>query len=226
MKTVSKQTDLLTRSSQVKQKLFRLLHQVPFLPSYGKYNLTISEQNRFIWFRVAKVGTRSIYHHLKDNQVVLDVDHASDIHYSTRQYSDYFKFAFVRNPWDRLVSCWLDKVVHNNYFDFSPGEHEAMKSFSRFVDFISNMDMENCDRHLRLQSALIDLSQIDFLGRMENFDRDLDKVLIRIGVESGNVVKRNVSKDRKPYRDYYDDTLIAMVESIYQKDIQIFGYRF
>src|SRR5262245_19376649 len=108
----------LSRMSRVLQGLYRGMSRVRIIPSAGPYNLTVSHERKFVWFRVAKVGTRTILNHFLDRGVRLDAEHASDVHYPPRAYADYFKFAFVRNPWDRLVSCWADKVVASNLFGF------------------------------------------------------------------------------------------------------------
>ena len=62
------------------------------------YNLTISHSHRFVWYRVAKVATRTIRHHCETHGVSMDVDHAMRIRYPVEVFGDYFKFAFVRDP--------------------------------------------------------------------------------------------------------------------------------
>lgn len=208
------------------QDLYKLINKLPFIPSEGCYNLTISHERKFIWFRVAKVGTRTILNHLRNNKVFLDVEHASFIHYSVNRYKDYFKFALVRNPWDRLVSCWQNKVVKSNLYKFDDTELKKMKSFECFVEYVSNLNIEKCDRHLRLQSSLIDINNIDYLGRMETFDFDVNYIFQKLGINTSEVVAKNVTLYKKPYQEYYTDDLIEKVAYIYQKDIQIFGYQY
>jgi hypothetical protein len=226
MRTIPNQPQSLDRISKVSQKIYRQVSQFPFLPSFRRYNLTISEQQKFIWFRVAKVGTRTILNHFKENGVRLDVEHPSYIHYSPNLYKDYFKFALVRNPWDRLVSCWKNKVVEMNYFNFNPSDLEAFQDFTTFVNYIDTLNIATEDRHLRLQCTLIDLSNIDYLGRIENFDRDFHYICDRLNIQDRQITSQNVSFDRKNYREYYDDHLRDKVGQIYGKDIQIFGYEF
>ena len=48
-------------------------------------------------------------------------------------FADYFTFAFVRDPLDRFVSAWHDKVVDNNYYDFDPATHERMQVVEEFA---------------------------------------------------------------------------------------------
>lgn len=118
MRTSASNPTALTMASRVTQKALRLAAKVPLLPSTRKYNLSISNKYKFIWFRVAKVGTRTIFSRLADDGLTLDLESPYGIHYIPKLYGEYFKFAFVRNPWDRLVSCWQNKVVQMNYFKF------------------------------------------------------------------------------------------------------------
>ncbi|MBV7340099.1 sulfotransferase family protein [Chloroflexi bacterium TSY] len=210
------------------QGVYHAIHRIPFLPSAGRYNLSISHDKKFIWFRVAKVGTQTIYRlDFKRNKITLDAEYAYSMRYPSNLYRDYFKFAFVRNPWDRLVSYWQFRVFRYPRDDFSEAELEQMKDFRNFVDYVADFEVETCrDIHIRLQSALIDLNEIDYLGRMETFDDDAHKIFHHLGIKSRDLVPENVNPDKRPYQEFYDTHLVEKVGQIYQKDIQLFGYRF
>ncbi len=57
MRTLLDNPERLDRLSRLQQAILRKLASVGFLPSARPYNLTISHEWKFIWFRVAKVGT-------------------------------------------------------------------------------------------------------------------------------------------------------------------------
>ncbi|WP_461518999.1 sulfotransferase family 2 domain-containing protein [Porticoccus sp.] len=226
MRTIPGKPNRLDKKSMLIQLLYNRVSKIPFIPSLGQYNITVSYEKKFMWYRVAKVGTRTIFNHLKESGVNLDVEHASWLHYPVSSFEDYFKFAFVRNPWDRLASCWRNKVLESNYFQLKDSEYEKMRSFDNFVDFVSGFNVDNCDRHLRLQSALIDLNMVDYLGRMETFADDVRYVFRRLGLPDKDIVSKNVTAAKKTYQEYYNSQTVEKVAQIYRKDIQLFGYQF
>jgi len=204
-----------------------LIRSLPLLPSERQYHMSICHAKKFIWFRVAKVGSRSILRLFKDANVALDAEHPMSCHYPVHLYRNYFKFAFVRNPWDRLVSCWHNKVVDHNYFNFPDETWVKMQDFRIFVDYIiANPEIIQFDDHVCLQSNLIDLNQIDYLGRFERFERDLTEIVEILGLEQRPIARENASTYREEYRAYYDDDLRKKVARLYQKDISIFSYQF
>lgn len=217
----------LTRKSIFYQKISRrLVKTLPFIPSHQPYNITISHEKQFIWFRVPKVGTRTVFNWLGQADVSLDAVGPYNCHYPVQFYKSYFKFAFVRNPWDRLVSCWYNKVIDSNYFRLSQPDRLKLHIFEYFVDWVAAKNIETCDRHLRLQSRLIDLNQLDFLGRFETMDTDLLEVAHTLGLVEVTIERKNVTENRQPYQAYYNDTLRQKVADIYRKDIRLFGYKF
>ena len=226
MRTIPGKPDRLDKKSMLMQLFYKTCSKFPFMPSIGSYNITISHEHKFMWYRVAKVGTRTILNHLKESDVCLDVEHASWLYYPVNSFKGYFKFAFVRNPWDRLCSCWRDKVLNNNFFQFSNSEYERMKSFENFVDFVAGLNIDECDRHVRSQSALIDLNMVDYLGRMETFDDDASYIFRRLGLPEKKISRKNVTSNKKSYQEYYSEHLAEKVAQIYRKDAQIFGYHF
>ncbi|WGL16526.1 sulfotransferase family 2 domain-containing protein [Microbulbifer bruguierae] len=229
MRTVPGKPGRLDVRSISMQLLYRGVAKMPLIPTSSRYNITLSHSKKFIWYRVAKVGTRTILNHLKDSGVPLDVEHASWLHYPVKSFGDYFKFAFVRNPWDRVVSCWRNKVVNignKNFFLLPDSEAEKLQTFEGFVDFLSRIDIENCDRHIRSQSALIDLNSVDYIGRMESFYDDASYVFKKLGLPEKEMVRRNVTSTETSYHKYYSDDLADKVATIYRKDIQVFGYEF
>lgn len=216
----------LDLSSRVTQKALRVVSRASNLASPVDYNITASAEHKFLWFRVAKVGTRTIFARMNDQDVSFDLESPYRIRYSPKAYADYFKFAFVRNPWDRIVSCWHNKVIDSNNMRFSEEEHRKMQDFSRFVDWAADVGVHGRNAHIIAQSRLIDLNNCDYLGRMETFDEDLAHVFRAIGLENASRVSRNQTKSRKSYGEYYDSGLIEKVAEIYRKDIQLFGYEY
>lgn len=229
MRTVPGKPTRLDAKSISMQLLYRSVAKIPLIPTSSRYNITLSHGQKFLWYRVAKVGTRTIYNHLKDSGASLDVEHASWLHYPVRSFDDYFKFAFVRNPWDRVVSCWRNKVAKSanpNFFGLPEAQAKTLQTFEGFVDYLSSVDIEKCDRHIRSQSALIDLNAVDYIGRMETFESDARYVFKRLGLPEKELESRNVTSAETSYKKYYTQGLANKVADIYRKDIQIFRYDF
>jgi len=217
----------LTRISKLNQRAWLQLNKINILPSDIKYDLTISHEKKLVWFRVPKVGTRTIIKILKSASVSLDAEHPYNCYYPPRLYRDYFKFAFVRNPWDRLLSCWLDKVVKLNLYNFSEAERKSMQEFDNFIDYICKLDLNSCDGHLRLQSGLIDLNNIKFIGRYETFENDIYAICAILKIDLNEIPKLNFTiREKNSYRDYYSQNSKEKILNAYAKDIQIFGYQF
>lgn len=189
------------------------------------YNLTISHEHRLVWFRVAKVGTRAILAHLERAGVTLDVGHAMQIRYPVVAFEDYYKFAFVRHPLDRLVSAWSDKVVAHNYFGFDPDVLARMQRLEAFVEWVGTNDLTDlttCDQHLALQTRAIDLTQVDHLGRMESFTADFAVVCRRLGLPEREVERRNATGGVPPTQ--VSDEVRERVAELYRLDFQVLGY--
>jgi hypothetical protein len=175
---------------------------------------------------VAKVATRTIRHHCETHGVSMDVDHAMRIRYPLASFADYFTFAFVRDPLDRFVSAWHDKVVDHNYYDFEPATHERMQRVEEFARWTAGQDLSavpGTDQHLTLQSRMIDLNRVDFVGRLETFDRDFGEVCERIGAPAVPTAPKNQTapggRDRQVSQE-----LRELVARMYARDYQLFGY--
>jgi len=155
--------------------------------------------------------------------------------YGPELWESYFKFGFVRNPWDRLVSWW--EMIRRNVAEGRP-----MNGFQRYVvsnaatfeDFIRKCDAEYRDSD---GSKWISRNQVDYLtdssgallvdfvGRFENLSADFGFVAARLGLESAAIPHMNRSNHRL-YAEYYNEELRDIVAHRYARDIAAFGYEF
>lgn len=212
----------------------------------------ILHQYKVIYFDTPKVACSSIRYALAD---LLEIKvapqvgiHAKDSlpHVDKKtlfdEYQDYFKFSFVRNPWDRLLSCYSEKIrddkLNNNNFTNgvanSIGKHGVFRSgmsFEDFVDALNTIPDHKADPHFRSQYALLSNKAgelfLDFIGRFENLEEDFDKVCNLAGMSKTNLPHKNKSPMKKAnYVDYYTEKTRDFVFQRYAKDIEVFEYKF
>jgi hypothetical protein len=130
-------------------------------------------------------------------------------------WRSYYKFAFDRNPWDRQVSWYFYKTKSKRW----------RPSFARFMASRRRAYVNNHELYM-LDGALA----VDFLGRYENLEADLNKALKAIGVRRTiHVPRTNVTRDREgvgDYRPLYTDATRALVADWYRPEIELLGYGF
>lgn len=189
------------------------------------YNLTVSHEHRFVWYRNAKVGTRTIVAYFQRHEVPLAMAHPSQVRLPTRAFADYVKFGFVRDPLERFVSAWRDKVVAQNHFGFDEPTLARMQRIEAFVDWVAEKDLRagSTDRHLVLQTRALDLSAIDVVGRLERFDEDFAAICRRIGTPVVTAPPRNRARGDVP-RPTLTERTRTRIRDLYALDYQVLGY--
>jgi hypothetical protein len=143
------------------------------------------------------------------------------------KYDNYFKFAFVRNPWSLVLSMYRygnrKKQPTNN-----PSLKTARKlTFEEYVEsFIA--------RHptLQLQKAWVTNESgnisVDYIGKFETLQEDYNKILEKIGLPPRNLPGLNIdpSKIAIAYRNSYNSKTQSIIYERYKDDIDLFGYTF
>jgi hypothetical protein len=184
-----------------------------------RYFLSYDYQHKLLWFRNAKVGTRTIHNHFEESCAKNKYIYGSEMSYSPSMFKDFFKFAFVRNPQARFISAFKDKVLKQNYFKFTAEDYAKMQDLNEFLTWVETLDIRKCDRHLRAQTALIDVPQLDFLGRFENFSDDLNVILNRLNAEVPEIGHLNKSAHSQIILDASQQ---RRIEIIYAADFKAF----
>lgn len=142
---------------------------------------------------------------------------------------DYFKFCFVRNPWDKAVSEFL-------YLHKMDGCHCKIKELpSLFRDFVKNKMFHCCwENHWLPQYDFIINKEghraMDFIGRFESLQEDSAKLLSKFGINSPlcnfNSTRWNTKRIRGFYKNFYDEESKKDISKTFEKDIDYFKYTF
>jgi len=224
----------------------------------------VSDERKFVYFVVQKAACTSIKSALlplfddgyDGNGEGVDSRPRSDVHkffdgspYQIKKkqlteeldgkYRDYFKFAFVRNPWDRLVSCYLDKLSEGGPGMHSPPGLAARvypgMPFAEFVEVVHETPDKEANIHFRSQSSVICRwgggrpIMADFIGQFENLEKDFDAVVEKIGdsrIKRIPHLMKAKSRKSRSYEEFYDERLKDLVYERYEEDVEKLGYSF
>lgn len=137
-----------------------------------------------------------------------------------------FTFTVVRNPWDKVVSHYFNRVrtnqtnmrdkqiefpiwVKKTYGDMDPEYYDKPKMFMPQIDWLTDSS---------------DQVAIDFIARFENLENDFQHVCQKIGRSSR--LPHLKKSERKEYSNYYDEESKQIVSNWFREDIKKFGYSY
>jgi len=139
-----------------------------------------------------------------------------------KRYELFYKFAIVRNPYDRLVSEYFFKKESN---DIRIVDCSQLK-FDEYIDFLyKNFDKimgekHSIKSHFIPQSNFI-LSNVNIF-KFENIKDCFDMIEEKFNIKNTNEFKNKSTHDF--YEAYYDRKLKQKVADIYYLDFKLLGY--
>lgn len=141
---------------------------------------------------------------------------------SPEEYSDLFKFGFVRNPWDREVSFYY-------YLRGAWGitGHAVARELG-FEEFLRRRLENRPQGQIEWLNNADGSFGADYVGYFENLEDDMQHICRQVGIKAPVVPRENISRKRadRDYRSLYTDETAALVARAYPEDIDKFGYVF
>lgn len=153
--------------------------------------------------------------------------------YIPQEWKEYPSFAFVRNPFDRLVSAW--KMFNRPDYRGLKGIDQI--SFSRFIAIATDKTLpfetasgsikEGIRHHTLPQTHPFNcLDQAKQIGRFENLKKDFNKIMRKIGFKETFSLPHKNSTVKLDYRTLFDEESKKKVEKFYKEDLEKLDYEF
>lgn len=220
------------------------------------YSINISLLHKYIYVETPKAACSTIklsLQRLETRNPSFAWEHFMDVH--NRNFSPLLKpsqtcgferllanrdfkiFCFVRNPYTRLLSCYLDKIVGNR-----PPKKSILKilglkdqplstqiGFEQFIDAISSQSIREMNPHWRPQyyQTLQDSISYNFIGKFESLEMDLERIFSSFCSNYSSylaIERRHRTDSATKVNNYYTSTLLEKVYNLYQIDFSTFGY--
>lgn len=217
--------------------------------------MLISHSHRFIFFHVAKTAGLSVRNALQPYaeeptkfkikrpsrlkaglpnpfynvwEALLIHAKASDAQKElpTAIFDGYYKFAFVRNPWDWQVSMYhfiLHEPTHVKH-----GLVKSFGTFERYLEWVVAIPNPYAKGATKLQKEVLTDSAghllVDFVGRYETLAQDFAQICQQLDIIAQLPhVNKSTHHD---YRAYYNAHTRQLVAEHFAADITLFGYTF
>lgn len=157
--------------------------------------------------------------------------HNYDFADPTRQHA--FTFSIVRNPFARILSAYLDKIVKNNairniFCQIYSVKPQNEISFLSFLEAIRDSPPHLDDQHWRPQTdnILFDVLPIDFIGYLENIEQDLPHIMRKIfgSYEYYGESTSHATGAKNQLIPFFGKKEIDLVLAKYARDFEVLGY--
>jgi len=203
--------------------------------------MIISDSKKFVFVHIPKTAGTSIEHSLQQYSTPLKKFATSSIKKKIvrnrhsgacalqqvlgEQWDKYFKFAFVRNPWDLMLS-------HYFYFRTSAGKsirhiNTRKMGFNEYIRWDFNLPIEQSGFIIGF-SYFLDINNVialDYVGKFETLENDFRLVQRRINIPIKHLPVTNKTKHNN-YKTYYNGKSKRIVKKAFEKYIDYFNYTF
>ncbi len=168
-------------------------------------------------------------------------------------WNSYFKFSYVRHPFDRLVSLYefFNRVRRNNpirpgilkrlvsfgqtntdpnHPDKPPWSWKGMQALLTTNDFSGFIRSELLSKAqgAKPQARSLSLKSgellVDFVGKVENISEDWEKVCDQIGIRPTLPHANQSKRQFENLRNYWDQDSLRFAFEKYREDFDMFGY--
>lgn len=227
-----------------------LLRRLSYVIRHGSYIPTeyyVDDARQLVYIPIPKVACTSIKEaifgetnteeHYSEYMGIHSTLSSRSVNKLHRKQANYYKFAFVRNPLARLVSCYLDKVIRprqhtgHYYFDsrysrwllssIAGTKISSTMTFANFVQAVSRIPDWVADGHFRSQCHFLfgkNTAHPDFIGRFEDIGKDWHTLASQHQLR--DLAHRNPT-DAYQLADWYQDAkTLDLVRKRYACDIE------
>jgi len=179
----------------------------------------ILHDKKIIFVHAPRTSGTSIENEILSDQLVPDTQkhlRASQIRSTIKeQWNDYFKFTIVRNPWDRVISMY-HQVFHQAY------GIRGNKPLEFFLQYYRPAPWEH-----GIQCSDYADEEMDLIIKFEDREHGLKKLEEATGLKINSSRKsRSREREKKDYREYYNDFTKNSVAKYFAKDIKLYNYSF
>jgi len=193
--------------------------------------MILDHQQKFAFIAIPKTACTSVQRYFDPTEQdpeppIYHMDIAT-MNKQNPEVSNYYKFAFVRNPWDRFVSAYYNFTQDSGHFWWS---HPLLK-YKNFEDFCLNF--ENCESknllHFRTQFSFISIDEknvMDYIGKYENLNDDFNKIKNYLNIDNNKSLGKHRVSKHENYTHLYTEEMKKVVERVYSQDIETFDYSF
>lgn len=208
----------------------------------------LNDKHNFIFFHLYKCGGTSIREHINGkipNTYELQGGHSLPIDMKFKMekegkldlYEDMFKFTFVRNPYDFVLSTlfyakrFANHFMHNDVKDFSVEQFIPYYMGFRNKHHNDREKLRGTNRVVTIKDWLLDENGeflVDYIGKTETIKSDLDVIHDRIGLSNVfEVPHKNINPMRvADYRQYYNENAKKLIQKHFGWELDYFKYTF
>lgn len=213
---------------------------------YSSIQKFISFKHRFIYFLCPKVASQTmkvnLFSFCGDVECIHTDKSLNELLLQHPEIGGFYKFSVVRHPFVRLVSGYIDKILHSDSAknkmvirDFG----SIPESFNDFVKRINDNKSNALNKHWCSQESLLsnlnDKLIVDAVVHLENINTELNDLFNILGLE--NIELRKVKNTREMHNDlsdfdqnilsnnfFWSEEIESIVMDVYSKDYSSFGY--
>ncbi|QJD31128.1 sulfotransferase family protein [Methylococcus geothermalis] len=220
------------------------------------FGIYVSRRYRYVYIDNPKTGCTSLKSamaelELRGSESNLDPLNPEVIHYDASPLKSFvpifpnptlsnlagkgYRFVtFVRNPYQRLLSCYLNKFDSNVTTDNPQARRmpngAAPANFAEFIEAVIGQADHDMDPHWRSQTTNIQFGRIQYthIGRFENYSVDYMETFRKLGIPDADIPRlRHLNKTeagRGRLSEFYDERSQNAVYARYRDDFLNFGY--